>query len=112
MQLLTKAGALSVPEWYNAGKVSIESSDIPFGEVGPYLSVCLATTHSAASEASPRWRLSERRQQALEVVACIIIVHRDAVRRVCNAASSPSPPRPSPPRRRSAGRPADHVRLR
>ncbi|PNH03048.1 Chlorophyll a-b binding protein 7, chloroplastic [Tetrabaena socialis] len=29
--LLTKAGALSVPEWYDAGEVSIKSGSIPFG---------------------------------------------------------------------------------
>ncbi|GIL59855.1 hypothetical protein Vafri_14563 [Volvox africanus] len=29
--LLTKAGALNVPEWYDAGKVAIESSFAPFG---------------------------------------------------------------------------------
>lgn len=29
LQILTKAGALNVPEWYEAGKVSAESSGIP-----------------------------------------------------------------------------------
>eukprot|EP00210_Caulerpa_lentillifera_P001920 g1846.t1 len=29
--LLTKAGILNVPNWYEAGKVAIESSNIPFG---------------------------------------------------------------------------------
>jgi len=29
--IATKAGALNVPEWYEAGKVSIENSSIPFG---------------------------------------------------------------------------------
>jgi hypothetical protein len=32
VQLLTKAGLLNVPEWYEAGKVSIETCGIPFGE--------------------------------------------------------------------------------
>ena len=31
-QLLTKAGLLNVPEWYEAGKGSIETCGIPFGE--------------------------------------------------------------------------------
>ncbi len=30
-QLLTKAGALKVPEWFEAGKVAQESSWAPFG---------------------------------------------------------------------------------
>jgi hypothetical protein len=32
LQILTKAGALNVPEWYEAGKVSNETSGIPFSE--------------------------------------------------------------------------------
>jgi hypothetical protein len=32
VQIATKAGALAVPEWYEAGKVSIESSGISFGK--------------------------------------------------------------------------------
>ena len=31
MQLLNKAGLLSVPSWYSAGKVAQDSSNIPFG---------------------------------------------------------------------------------
>jgi hypothetical protein len=32
VQILTKAGVLNVPEWYEAGKVSNETSGIPFSE--------------------------------------------------------------------------------
>ncbi len=34
LQLLTKVGALNVPEWYDAGKVAIDNSFAPFGKAG------------------------------------------------------------------------------
>lgn len=40
LQLLTKAGILNVPEWFDAGKVSIKNSFIPFSEFS-YSSCCL-----------------------------------------------------------------------
>jgi hypothetical protein len=37
LQILTKAGVFSVPEWYNAGKVYIESEGaIPFSKCSKY----------------------------------------------------------------------------
>jgi hypothetical protein len=32
LQVLTKAGVLNVPEWYEAGKVSAEQTGIALGE--------------------------------------------------------------------------------
>ena len=44
MQIATKVGALDVPEWYDAGKVSIENSSIPFGaQLATHL-VCVGST--------------------------------------------------------------------
>ena len=40
LQLLTKIGILNVPEWFDAGKVSIKNSFIPFSE-SAYCSCCL-----------------------------------------------------------------------
>lgn len=37
--LLTKLGILNVPNWYEAGKIAIESSNIPFGKF-EYLTSC------------------------------------------------------------------------
>jgi hypothetical protein len=50
LQVLTKAGVLNVPEWYEAGKVSAEQTGIALGE--QQQSIASAGTGSSSSLAA------------------------------------------------------------